>query len=53
MTSGILRGIENGYFTGESADAAFAYAMSLDRGTKKMVGVNTLTGGVGDDLAIL
>jgi methylmalonyl-CoA mutase N-terminal domain/subunit len=53
MTSGILRGIENGYFTGESADAAFAYAMSLDRGTKKMVGVNTLTGGVGDDLTIL
>jgi len=53
MTSGILRGIENGYFTGESADAAFAYAMSLDRGTKKMVGVNTLTGGVSDDLTIL
>ncbi|MEO7124730.1 MAG: methylmalonyl-CoA mutase family protein [Nakamurella sp.] len=53
MTSGILRGIENGYFTGESADAAFSYAMSLDRGTKKMVGVNTLTGGVGDDLTIL
>ncbi|MBN9609403.1 MAG: methylmalonyl-CoA mutase [Actinobacteria bacterium] len=53
MTSGILRGIENGYFTGESADAAFAYAVALDRGTKKMVGVNTLTGGVGDDLAIL
>src|SRR5690606_1985038 len=53
MTSGILRGIENGYFTGESADAAFASAMALDRGTKKMVGVNTLTGGVGGDLAIL
>jgi methylmalonyl-CoA mutase N-terminal domain/subunit len=53
MTSGILAGIENGYFTGESADAAFAYATALDRGTKKMVGVNTLTGGVGDDLTIL
>ena len=26
MTSGILRGIEDGYFTGEIADAAFAYA---------------------------
>ena len=29
MTSGILRGIEDGYFTGEIADAAFAY---IDRG---------------------
>ena len=53
MTSGILRGIENGYFTGQSADAAFAYATALDSGTKKMVGVNTLTSGIGDNLAIL
>lgn len=53
MTSGILRGIENGYFTGASADAAFAYTVALERGTKKMVGVNTLTGGMGDDLQIL
>jgi methylmalonyl-CoA mutase N-terminal domain/subunit len=53
MTSGILRGIEDGYFTGEIADAAFAYANALDKGDKKMVGVNTLTGGVGDDLEIL
>ncbi len=53
MTSGILRGIEDGYFTGEIADAAFAYSIALDKGDKKMVGVNTLTGGVGDDLEIL
>lgn len=53
MTSGILRGIEDGYFTGQSADAAFAYQIALDRGDKKMVGVNTLTGGVGEDLKIL
>lgn len=53
MTSGILRGIEDGYFTGEIADAAFAYANALDKGDKKMVGVNTLTGGIGEDLAIL
>jgi methylmalonyl-CoA mutase N-terminal domain/subunit len=53
MTSGILRGIEDGYFTGEIADAAFAYANALDKGDKKMVGVNTLTGGLGEELAIL
>src|SRR6476619_6155752 len=50
MTSGILRGIEDGYFTGEIADAAFAYSNSVEKGDKKVVGVNTLTGGVGDDL---
>jgi methylmalonyl-CoA mutase N-terminal domain/subunit len=53
MTSGILRGIEDGYFTGEIADAAFAYANALDKGDKKMVGVNTLTGGINDELSIL
>jgi methylmalonyl-CoA mutase N-terminal domain/subunit len=53
MTSGILRGIEDGYFTGEIADAAFAYSNAVEKGDKKVVGVNTLTGGVGDDLKIL
>ena len=53
MTSGILRGIEDGYFTGEIADAAFAYTIAVEKGEKKVVGVNTLTGGVGDDLEIL
>ena len=53
MTSGILRGIEDGWFTGEIADAAFAFSTALDKGEKKMVGVNALTGGVGDDLEIL
>ena len=53
MTSGILAGIENGYFTGAIADAAFDYAMAVEDGRKKVVGVNTLTGGVGDDLEIL
>ena len=53
MTSGILRGIEDGYFTGEIADAAFAYANAVEKGEKKIVGVNTLTGGVGEDLKIL
>ena len=53
MTSGILRGIEDGYFTGETADAAFAYQRAVEAGQKKVVGVNTLTGSVSDDLEVL
>jgi methylmalonyl-CoA mutase N-terminal domain/subunit len=53
MTSGILRGIEDGWFTGEIADAAFAYQRALEKGDKKIVGVNTLTGSVIDELEIL
>ncbi|MGY1722447.1 acyl-CoA mutase large subunit family protein [Blastococcus sp. SYSU DS0533] len=46
MTSGILRGIEDGWFTGEIAEAAFAYQRALEKGDKKVVGVNTLVGSV-------
>jgi methylmalonyl-CoA mutase N-terminal domain/subunit len=46
MTSGILRGIEDGWFTGEIAEAAFVYQRALEKGEKKVVGVNTLTGSV-------
>jgi methylmalonyl-CoA mutase N-terminal domain/subunit len=55
MTSGILRGIEEGWFTGEIAEAAFVYQRSLEKGDKKVVGVNTLTGSVDahDQLEIL
>ena len=53
MTSGILRGIEDGYFTGEIADAAFAYTIAVEKGEKKVVGVNSRTGGIGEDLEIL
>ncbi len=53
MTSGILRGIEDGWFTGEIADAAFVYQRALEKGEKKMVGVNTLVDSAGDDLEIL
>jgi len=53
MTSGVLAGIEDGFFTGAIADAAFDYAMAVEDGRKMVVGVNTLTGGVGDDLQIL
>ncbi len=40
MTTGILRGIENGWFTSEIADAAFEYQRAVEKGEKKQVGVN-------------
>ena len=40
MTSGILRGIEDGWFIGEIADAAFSYQQALEKGDKRQVGVN-------------
>ncbi|HEY6421681.1 MAG TPA: methylmalonyl-CoA mutase family protein [Pseudonocardiaceae bacterium] len=53
MTSGILRGIEDGWFTGEIADAAFTYQRAVEKDDKKIVGVNTLTESVTDELEIL
>ncbi|MDT4979910.1 MAG: isobutyryl-CoA mutase large subunit, partial [Pseudonocardiales bacterium] len=53
ITSGLLRGIEDGWFIGEIADSAFAYQVALEKGDKRVVGVNTLTGDVGDELEIL
>lgn len=53
ITSGILRGIEDGYFTGETAESAFRYQRALEKGEKKVVGVNCHTGSVTGDLEIL
>jgi methylmalonyl-CoA mutase N-terminal domain/subunit len=53
ITSGILRGIEDGYFTSEIAEAAFTYQQALEKGDKKIVGVNCHTGTVAKDLEIL
>ncbi|WP_435174414.1 acyl-CoA mutase large subunit family protein [Actinacidiphila sp. bgisy145] len=53
ITSGILRGIEDGYFTGEIAESAFQYQRALEKGEKKVVGVNCHTGSVTGDLEIL
>ena len=53
MTAGLLRGIEDGWFIGEIADSAFAYQVALEKGEKRVVGVNTLTGDMGDELEIL
>ncbi len=52
MTSGLLRGIEDGWFITETADSAFAYQVALEKGDKRVVGVNTLTGDVGAPLEI-
>ena len=40
---GILRGIEDGWFMAEIAEAAFAYQQALEKGDKKVVGVNVHT----------
>ena len=53
MTSGILRGIEEGWFMAEIADAAFAYQISLEKGDKRVVGVNIHTESVSHELEIL
>jgi methylmalonyl-CoA mutase N-terminal domain/subunit len=53
MTSGILRGIETGWFTGEIAEAAFQYQQALEKGQKRVVGVNVHTPTVTRELEIL
>lgn len=53
MTSGILRGIEDGWFTGEIAEAAFLYQQGLEKGEKRVVGVNCHPRSVTPELEIL
>jgi methylmalonyl-CoA mutase, N-terminal domain len=53
MTAGILRGIEDGWFTGETAEAAFRYQQALEKGEKRVVGVNVYPGSDAEDLEIL
>jgi methylmalonyl-CoA mutase N-terminal domain/subunit len=53
MTSGILRGIEDGWFTGEIADSAFTYQQALEKGDKKQVGVNIYASRDDDELEVL
>src|SRR5436309_10507979 len=53
MTSGILRGIEDGWFMSEIAEAAFVYQTALEKGDKKVVGVNVHESSVVGDLEIL
>jgi methylmalonyl-CoA mutase N-terminal domain/subunit len=53
MTSGILRGIEDGWFTANIAEAAFVYQQALEKGEKRIVGVNAHTTTVAKELEIL
>ena len=53
MTGGILRGIEDGWFMAEIAEASFAYQRQLEKGEKKVVGVNCHTDTVEKPVEIL
>ncbi|MDH6112845.1 methylmalonyl-CoA mutase N-terminal domain/subunit [Kitasatospora sp. MAP12-15] len=53
MTAGILRGIEEGWFMSETAEAAFAYQQALEKGEKRVVGVNCHPKSVTPPLEIL
>ncbi|MGH3356212.1 MAG: acyl-CoA mutase large subunit family protein [Nocardioidaceae bacterium] len=53
MTRGILFGIEEGWFMSEIAEAAFQYQTALEKGDKKIVGVNCHTRSVTEGLEIL
>jgi len=53
MTPGILRGIEDGWFMAEIAEAAFQYQTALEKDEKKVVGVNVHTSTVSGELEIL
>lgn len=53
MTSGILAGIEDGWFTSEIADSAFAYQIALEKGEKHQVGVTIHQDSLDEPLDIL
>ncbi|GAA0801702.1 acyl-CoA mutase large subunit family protein [Spirilliplanes yamanashiensis] len=53
MTAGILQGIEDGWFTAHIAESAFAYQQALEKGEKRIVGVNVHTSTVAKPLEIL
>ena len=53
MTRGLLRGIEDGWFMSEIAEAAFQYQVALEKGDKRIVGVNCHEDSVTHDLEIL
>jgi methylmalonyl-CoA mutase N-terminal domain/subunit len=53
MTGGILRGIEEGWFMAEIAESAFAYQQKVEKGDKRVVGVNCYPDTVGLPVEIL
>jgi methylmalonyl-CoA mutase N-terminal domain/subunit len=53
VTKGLLRGIEDGWFMSEIAEAAFQYQVALEKKEKRIVGVNCHEHSVTHDLEIL
>jgi methylmalonyl-CoA mutase, N-terminal domain len=53
MTGGILRGIDHGWFTAEIAEASFSYQQKVEKGDKRIVGVNCFTDTVERPVEIL
>ncbi len=53
ITGGLLDGIETGWFMREIADAAFDYQRQLEKGAKRIVGVNVHADGDDDEVEIL
>jgi methylmalonyl-CoA mutase N-terminal domain/subunit len=53
VTSGLLRGIEDGWFSAEIAESAFRYQQELEKGDRVVVGVNRHTPTVSGNLEIL
>ncbi len=53
IMSGLLRGVDDGWFTGEIADSAFAYQQALEKGDKHQVGVTGHTQTIEAPLEIL
>ena len=53
MTAGILHGIDEGWFMSEIAESAFQYQTALEKGDKRVVGVNCHTQSVSRELEIL
>jgi methylmalonyl-CoA mutase, N-terminal domain len=53
ITTGLLRGIDDGYFTGEIAEASFRYQQAVEKGEKRIVGVNAHTDSIEAPLEVL
>lgn len=53
ITSGLLAGVESGWFTSAIADAAFAHQQALEKHDKRIVGVNVHTDAIETPLEIL
>ncbi len=53
ITSGILKGIEDGWFTSAIADSAYIYQKALEDNSTRIVGVNVHTSTIAKDLEIL